>query len=193
MRYIILEMPQVCLNMETNSVYGWGTSGNGIDTHLMKNSEWGAIAYLSKSAYGKGTEEIWINPADNCTTGCAGDSVSSSQTSGCLRTYDTANGVKASSTGTIYGIYDLSGGAWEMVSAYVDNAHANLATYGSQIMSADGKYKDVYTVGGTDDQANNYALTVNKKGDAVWETSNNIYESYSWFADYSYITHTNNP
>ena len=184
---------QVSRNMETNSVYGWGTSGNGIDTHLMKNSEWGAVAYLSKSTYGQNTNEIWINPANNYTTGCAGDSVSSSPTTGCLRTYDTTNGVKASSTGTIYGIYDLSGGAWERVSAYVDNAHANLATYGSQIMSADGKYKDVYTVGGTDDQANNYALTVNKKGDAVWETSNNINGSYSWFADYSYMPSTSAP
>lgn len=184
---------QVSRNMETNSVYGWGTSGNGIDTHVMKNSEWGAVTYLSKSIYGKNTEEIWINPADNYTTGCAGDSVSSSPTTGCLRTYETPNGVKASSTGTIYGIYDLSGGAWERVSAYVDNAHANLATYGSQIMSADGKYKDVYTVGGTDDQANNYALTVNKKGDAVWETSNNINGSYSWFADYSYMPSTSYP
>ena len=49
-----------------------------------------------------------------------------------------------------------------MVSAYADNAHANLELWFTT-MSADGKYKDVYTVGGTDDQANNYALTVNKR------------------------------
>ena len=39
-----------------------------------------------------------INPANNFTTGCAGDSVSSSSTTDCLWTYDTTNGVKASST-----------------------------------------------------------------------------------------------
>ncbi|MGI6325187.1 MAG: hypothetical protein ACOXZS_04540, partial [Bacilli bacterium] len=68
---------------------------------------------------------------------------------------------KASTTGNIYGIYDMSGGAWERVSAYVNNAHTNLTTYGPQIISADSKYKDIYAMGATDTQANNYALTVN--------------------------------
>ncbi|MGI6324518.1 MAG: type II secretion system protein [Bacilli bacterium] len=183
---------QVSRNMETNSVYGWGTSGSGIDTHLMKNSEWGAVAYLSRSSYGQ-TTEIWINPANNFTTGCAGDSATSSQTTGCLRTYNTTNGQKASTTGNIYGIYDMSGGAWERVSAYVNNAHTNLTTYGPQIISADSKYKDIYAMGATDTQANNYALTVNFKGDAVWETSSNINGSFSWFDDYSYMPNTNVP
>ncbi|MGI6325263.1 MAG: hypothetical protein ACOXZS_04925 [Bacilli bacterium] len=35
-------------NMETNSVYGWGTSGKDIDTHLMKNSELGASSIFIK-------------------------------------------------------------------------------------------------------------------------------------------------
>jgi hypothetical protein len=38
-----------------------GTIGSGIDTHMMKNTEWGAVAYLFKSLYGK-SAEIWINP-----------------------------------------------------------------------------------------------------------------------------------
>lgn len=46
-------------NMETNSRYGWGTSGNGIDTHLMK-CRMGAISYLLNSKYGKNTD-ITIN------------------------------------------------------------------------------------------------------------------------------------
>jgi hypothetical protein len=183
---------EVSRNMETNSVYGWGTSGTDIDTHLMKNVEWGAVAYLSKSEYGKNTEEIWINPADNYTTGCAGDSVSSSTTIGCLREYDTINGVKASSTGTIYGIYDLSGGAWERVSAYVDNDHDSLTTYGSQIMSADGKYKDIYTMGSSDTRPLNYDENI-KKGDAVYETSSTGENSTSWFTDYSYMPYTSYP
>jgi type IV pilus assembly protein PilA len=180
----------VTRNMETNSVYGWGT---GIDTHLMKNVEWGAVAYLSKSTYGQNTNEIWINPADNYTTGCAGDSATSSSTTGCLRTYETTNGVKASTTGTIYGIYDISGGSWEYVSAYVNNGNGSLNANGASIVSATAQYKDLYTAGGTDNQANNYALAINLKGDAVYETSNAITDYASWFSDFSIMVNTGNP
>jgi hypothetical protein len=50
-----------CLNMQTNNHYGWGTTGNGLDTHMMKNIEWGAVAYLTQSIYGKNSQ-VWINP-----------------------------------------------------------------------------------------------------------------------------------
>ena len=33
-----------------------------------------------------------------------------------IYTWDQINGCKASSSGTIYGIYDLSGGTWERTS-----------------------------------------------------------------------------
>lgn len=46
---------------------------NGIDTHLMKNLEWGAVAYLSHSKYGKNAE-VWSNPSSNYITGQAGSS-----------------------------------------------------------------------------------------------------------------------
>jgi hypothetical protein len=179
-------------NMETNSAYGWGTTGSGIDTHLIKNTEWGAITYLAKSSYGK-NDEIWINPADDFTTGCAGDSASSDLTVGCINAYNTPNGVQASTTGNIYGIYDLSGGSWERVSAYVDNANENLTGQGLSIINADGKYKDIYTKGSTDDQTSNYSLTISKKGDAIYETSNGFNGDYSWLNDGSNMSYNNYP
>jgi hypothetical protein len=166
-------------NMETNSVYGWGSSGTDIDTHLMKNLEWGLIAYISKSPYGKNSE-IWINPAENHMTGCAGDSVSSSSTTGCLRTYETANGQNASTTGNIYGIYDISGGAVEYVVAYVDGAYMSpeVQTMAASIINAASKYKDLYGVG------------TYKKGDATYETNYGTFDGYeypgSWYDDYCY-------
>ena len=33
---------------------------NKVDTHIMKNTEWGAVAYLTNSKYGKNSE-VWIN------------------------------------------------------------------------------------------------------------------------------------
>jgi prepilin-type N-terminal cleavage/methylation domain-containing protein len=179
-------------SMETRTTYGWGTTGTGIDTHLMKNSEWGAVSYLSKSSYGQGTNEIYINNNQNYITGCAGSTVSAGAYNGCQNTYESTGGVKASTTGNIYGIYDLSGSAYEYVAAYVSNANGNLGQ-GSSITEAASQYKDVYTVGATDDPATNYGLTIDFKGDAVYETSNNINGAYSWFGDYSFMPNNAGP
>ncbi len=42
---------------------------------MMKNDEWGAVAYLSKSKYGKQNEEVWINNSSSYITGSAGNIV----------------------------------------------------------------------------------------------------------------------
>lgn len=46
--------------------------------------------------------------------------------------YSTGNGILASTTGNITGIYDMNGGAWERVAAYLDNSNTNLSNYASQ-------------------------------------------------------------
>jgi prepilin-type N-terminal cleavage/methylation domain-containing protein len=190
-RYInIGNMFTVSRNMETNSIYGWGTTGTGIDTHLMKNTEWGVAAYLSKSQYGKNTEEVWINNGSPIITGCAGSSAGAGSYSGCQNAYNTANGVQASTTGNIYGIYDMSGGSWEYVSAYIDNGSSNLRQHGLAIINADSQYKNLYAKGTTDNATYNYPLTVNQKGDAIYETSNSGSGNLSWFNDASSIPYT---
>ena len=174
-------------NMATKNIYGWDGSGNGIDTHLIKNTEWGAVAYLSQSIYGK-NDEIWINPSDNRTTGCAGSSASADVTEGCQFQYHTGNGQEASTTGNIYGIYDMSGGSAEYVSAYINNGADALTNYGSNILAADAKYKDVYQVDPSDDAMSNYLLSINKKGDAIYETSECGGTGYcSWYDDYGHF------
>jgi hypothetical protein len=180
----------VSLAMKNNDVYGW--QANEVDTHMMKNSEWGAVTYLSKSTYGK-VDEVWINPANDYTTGCAGDTVSSSATTGCTNEYNTDNGQQASTTGNVYGVYDMSGGAWERTASYVDNGHANLTIYGTSILSADSKYKDVYVVGATDTRPNNYEANVGIFGDAVYETSSTGNNSTSWYGDYSHMPYASGP
>ena len=76
----------------------------------IKNIEWGAVAYLSQSIYGRNAE-IWNNPSWDYITGCAGESLAAEHFSGCINYYDSDNGQKASTTGNIYGIYDMVGGA----------------------------------------------------------------------------------
>ncbi|MDD2203317.1 MAG: hypothetical protein PHT75_01830 [Bacilli bacterium] len=187
------EMFTSARGMENNDLYGWGSDGKFIDTHMAKNVEWGAATYLSKSIYGKNIDRIWINPADNYTTGCAGEVESSLSTTGCLYQYYTPKGVQTSTTGNVYGIYDMSGGTYEYTAAYVDNFNINLITYGNSIINAADKYKDIYTKASTETQENNYITALNKKGDAIYETSNSYTGTASWFADFSQMAYDKYP
>ena len=180
----------VCTNINNaGNAYGLNTNDSVVDPHMMKNTEWGAVAYLSKSKYGKETEEVWINPNSNFITGQAGNSVSASSTTS-TNAYNTTNGQKASTTGNVTGVYDMSGGAVEYVAAYVNNGNINLNTNGSKLVGADAKYKDVYNVGSSDSASNNYAVATpsnGKYGDAVYEISSGVDSPYenTWFSDNS--------
>jgi hypothetical protein len=55
------------------------------------------------------------------------------------------------------------------------------------------KYKEVYTMGATDTQADNFAASINKKGDVTYETSASVALASSWFTDYSYMPLTTYP
>ncbi len=99
------------------------------DTHMIKNMEWGAVAYLSQSEYGKygnslytgANKEIYQNKSTTYLTGNSNGTPSQSATNiQCV--YDNitdresgigACGAGASTTGNIYGIYDMSGGSYE--------------------------------------------------------------------------------
>ncbi len=186
------DMFTVSRNMETNSMYGWGTTGTNIDTHLIKNTEWAAVAYLSRSFWGADSE-IWINPSSDFITGCSGLSARIGASSGCAYEYKSSYGINSSTTANITGVYDMSGGSGEYVSAYVDNGNGNLALYGSSIIEAVSKYKDVYSVGSEDTAISNYAKSIDKKGDAVYETSDGGNGINGWYSDYTVMPNTNNP
>ena len=77
---------------------------------MMKNSEWNAVAILSQSIYGRCPSdstcpEVSINNSSSYITGSA--------TAG--STYNSEEGVKASTTMNITGVYDMNGGAAEWV------------------------------------------------------------------------------
>ncbi len=110
--------------MQTTNYRYYGFSNNNYyDIHLTKNSEWGAAAYLSQSKYGKqgnddyqgANKEIYMNNSENFTTGMSNASPYSSTMTEQF-TYDIPDkGYGASTTGNIYGIYDMAGGAYEYV------------------------------------------------------------------------------
>ena len=110
----------------------FGFVNSEVDTHMSKNNEWGAVAYLTQSIYGRCTSsttctEIGINNNSSYITGYGAPAGSSSSvTNG---TYNTALGKDASTTGTIYGIYDMSGGAYEYVMGVYNNAKSSSGYY----------------------------------------------------------------
>ena len=151
-----------------------------LNSHMMKNDEWGAVAYLSKSKYGKNAE-VDINSDSSYYTG-----------GGSGNAYVT--NVGQSTTGTVHGVYDMSGGAWEYVAAYVNNGNSNLTNYGSSLVNGDAKTKNVYSKGSSDSRDNNYSANSGKYGDAVYETSaNGNSSSSSWYGDYSNFPGTSYP
>ena len=160
---------------------------------MMKNDEWGAVAYLSKSKYGKQNEEVWINNSSSFITGSAGNSASASTDTGTTNDYTSTQGVKASTTGTVYGVYDMSGGAWEYVAGYVNNGNGNLTSYGSSLVNGDAKTKNVYSKASSDSYENNYNANSSKYGDAVYETSASGSSSTSWYGDYSIFPYASSP
>ncbi len=110
-----------------------------LDSHMMKNTEWGAVAYLSNSKYGKygnskyteANKEIYTNNSSNYYTGKSSgkpgySGTSSNGTCSWIDTEDRgegtgACGAGASTTGNITGIYDMSGGAYEYMAGYKKN------------------------------------------------------------------------
>ena len=133
----------------------YGFDASKTDSHAMKNDEWGAVAYLSQSKYGKlgnrdfsgVNKEVYQNKSNTYITGCSYGSPSNDATDyGCKYTYDIAvNGTGASTTGTIYGVYDMSGGAWE----YVMGNYNRYSGYSSKSYTAE----EAKALGRTDGKA----------------------------------------
>ena len=133
------------------STYG---STSKVDAHMMKNSEWGAVAYLSHSKYGA-NREVYINNSSSHYTGRSGGNVSGSTLINTVYTDQTSNGRNnaygfytwdgyllgydtntkttthdiskvASTTGNITGVYDMSGGSMEYVMGVFANSNGTL-------------------------------------------------------------------
>jgi prepilin-type N-terminal cleavage/methylation domain-containing protein len=97
----------------SGNMYGLNAgTGNQFDSMLLKNTQWGAITYLANSKYGNTT--IWSNPNSSSLTGCAGNIAKATTTATC-NAYNTPNGIRASTTGNVYGVYDMAGGSSEYV------------------------------------------------------------------------------
>ncbi len=174
-----------------------------LDSHMMKNTEWGAVAYLSHSKYGIDTE-VRINNNSNYLTGYAAvDGTDQSSYPGEVGAdssktlpYNTETGYKASTTGNITGIYDMSGGAWEYVAGYMSSS-SDASGFTSDELNTYSKYLDIYPSNSTITSYNNRIL-----GDATGEmgpfydyADNDGGSRYhnSWYEDRSYFIASSHP
>ena len=150
-----------------------------IDTHMMKNIEWGAMAYLTQSKYGRCSNnmcnEVTIN--GTYTTGYANTSYQ----------WNTQKGVLASTTGNMYGIYDTNGGAWEYVMGNMVNSEGTYFASSSELTVAPKqKYYDVYEY----DPSNELTYKRGHLGDATREILKKLGENKaSWNSDHSSLVY----
>ena len=137
-------------------------TSNGInqsDSHMMKNIEWGAVAYLKQSNYGLGITDITMNNNSSFYTG-----------GGTGTSYKTNIG--QSTTGNITGVYDMSGGAWEYV---MGNYNKTAGSSGLTVSGVPTEHIDIYS---------GNSVSASHLGDATGETAG-WYSDYAYFVDSS--------
>ena len=197
---------KVIVQFLTAQKFGTSTYGSTskIDAHMMKNSEWGAVAYLSHSKYGV-NREVYNNNSSSYITGRSGGNVGGStaintvytdQTSttqynrygfytwdGYLLDYNTNTKSSthniskvASTTGNITGVYDMSGGAWEYV---MGNYNNTISSSGFSTLP-NSKYYDTYSI-----TSNDSCTIATCGGHALFET-NRWYKDYPGFVTSNY-------
>ena len=189
-----------------SNTYGLTTTTN---SHMMKNNEWGAVAYLSHSKYGINSE-VRINNYWNSRktlTGCGASTVNASNSATCGITYGSSSIYPQSTTGNISGIFDMSGGAWERVMGVFANSDGTLwsglstslnsgfngllGTNGTSktdgIAFPESKYYEVYKASsGTTISA----LTACSGGYCYGRS---LSETSSWYGDYTYFVSATSP
>ena len=159
------------------------------ESHLMKNSEWGAVAYLTESKYGRNGTAVTSNSAGYYTAGGNGAT-------------PVTNKLQ-STTGNEYGIFDTVGGAYDYVAGYIADSSRN---YGNSFASNNPnddnakndktestQYATVYQMATSNSLTDNYNLNINKIfGDATIETSTAGSGATSWNSASSSFVGVNN-
>ena len=195
-----------------NAFYSSYDYKRNLDSHMMKNTEWGAVAYLQHSKYGSQTS-VRINNNSSYITGYQANNEPTCGLPGtneecnahcndgsCNTAYP--NSVLASTTNNISGILDMTGGAYEYIMAFMLNQHRNLIVGTSNInntgFNGSLELENTFFTNGTDVPTEKYYDKYNYTelesqaffnrilGDATGEmgpfNSQNI---NSWYSDYA--------
>mgnify|MGYP004504028839 FL=1 len=213
----------------TNTTFNWdGTltnDNNNIDIHMMKNNEWGVVAYLSHSKYGINSE-IYKNNSSGYYTGRSGGNVSGKTSAssvytnisstdqnneygyytydGYLLNYNTNTKSQtrdlskvASSTGNIYGIYDISGGSNEYVMGVMVSSDgkfnvASAGNWNASLMPL-SKYYNSYSYDVSSNNTKYSTFTRGNLGDATIEVLVSSSNRKSWYDDLASFVASDRP
>lgn len=181
-----------------------------LDSHLIKNSEWGAVAYLAHSEYGRNGTKVTINNIDiskvidkaKTVTGYTGNTISAEANiveeidtelkdnyNDKSYSWYTEKGKLGSTTGNLYGIYDMNGASSEYTAGYIETIDEEKGMLYAKSMlenKTSTKYYTVYKSAKEEDSTNlNYEANKNIYGDAIVETSKKGSGYTSWFGETS--------
>ena len=179
--------------------YGLTTDKIKVDSHMMKNMEWGAMTYFSYSKYGicedGACRDIGWNNNFNSSgykiiTGCgaaSSTSLGSYYTSTDCNEYTTIDGQLASTTGNVYGIYDTGtyGGIYVMANmsssynSYIYNDELDEVGDYFIYSSDTAKYIDTYGYC-TSSYKTQLSYNRSRLGDAIGEIV--LEENEAWYA-----------
>ena len=183
-----------------SNIYGLSIDKTNTDSHMLTNMEWGAIAYLTNSNYGRCSDgncaEVTLNNCSASITGISantvGDNKSSTSCTTDVNKYNGVKGVLASTTGNVYGVYDMSGGSDEYVmgnmSSTIDiytfnNSNAGfLDTWQNNNQKYVNTYAN-YSTSGSNQASYNRARLGDATGEAVTLSDYKYfpYSNYPWF------------
>ena len=179
----------------SNNIYGLPTSRANADSHMLTNMEWGAVAYLTNSKYGRCTNgsctEVSINGYGETSyfttkTGCGPISSGSTSYGTTCNAYNTTLGQTASTTGNIYGVYDMFGGASEYAMGNMSSSSGTTYTYNARSAGTNftystntAKYLIPYAYGTKNSDQSAYNR--GRLGDATSEVVTKA--SYGWYND----------
>lgn len=159
---------------------------NNIDAHMMKATEWGAVAYLAQSIYGKGP--------DNSVTSNSGI------TGGSGNGGNYINNIRHSTTQNAYGVYGFVNGTYRTALAahHLNYSNNNI----DKIFNARVRYKDIYTTlnmsdipggattetagwyGGSTDTLSSSSVLLSRNNNSIFFT----YYTYSGLASTTYTS-----
>lgn len=197
-------------NTTTSSQTGEITGdNNNIDIHMQKNMEWGAVTYLAYSKYGKYGNSLYtgtnkrvyknnwyqqLSGVYNYKTGYSGYSYNAAPSTTNVVLYNDLTdlgsgkgykGAGASTTGTVYGIYDMNGGAYEYVMGNMVSSSGAFYSHSAGFTASPlAKYYDKYSYYSTKSLAQ-ASVARGRFGDATKETTKGYVESTgSWEGSY---------
>ncbi len=184
----------------SNGLSIYGLSGSTYNAHMIKNTEWGSLLYLTQSRYGRyGNEnytsfnkEIYQNKNSSYITGNSNGTPSQEiaivqcQYNEIIDRKDGIGscGGGASTTGNISGVYDISGGTSEYVMANMQDSRGSFFSSSSGFTSSpELKYYNSYEFGTSTSD-----LTRFIKGDGTIDLKNFyidgggfVYNDQPWF------------